>query len=978
MALSDRNIVITPNKSKSDDPKIVFSGANAAVSAQNVTLRVYPDNAGTLSFEGSAGQLFSITNSLTGTIFSVNDVSGMPSISVDSSGIVLLAPFGGKVGVGTASSFGLTSNVFSLYGTAMVYGNLDLANPAGGTSGIYFNDGTYLSSATAFSGALTLTSAAPQITLNNGTSNWIQWASAGVAAPAFTTRSLGTKLVLYPNIGGSTVDFALGIDNDTLWNSVPTTSGLFKWYGGTTLAATLTGAGALTTTTTTTSTAFIPSGSTVPTNGMFLPATNSVGFSTNSGEKMRIEANGRVGIGTSAPNSVFNVNATTVPLFQTSNAQIGGNNFEILVGNSVVHGVTLGYVNNTTVPYGYISAGTSTRNIIVAANGRVGIGGAAVPQTLLDVGGGAVFGATWAGNTNFINPPTNGLSVQGSVGVGTYTPLSTLDVNGVASFRSAISTASTATVASLVSNGAVSGTTGTFTGALYGASFNTAGAATVASLVSNGTISTATADTATTASHYYVETASDNIIRPKTLANARTEIVTTAAVNAAAATTVGTITSGVWNAGAVTSSGIVTGTRLVSTIATGTAPLGVTSTTVVANLNSDLLDGLHLNTSGRANLANEVVRTDASGYIQAGWINTTSGDNGTTAIDRVYASSDGYIRYYTPANFRTVLNVPTRTGGDASGTWAIGISGTAATATNSSYCYNYTQSFNTNWNTDFAAAPAGSMILRGDTSSGSATGGPGGSWWFQQNFRHANGTNVWGTQIAWGWEDNANLLRTRNITAGTYGAWITYLNSNNYSSYALPLSGGTMSGTITFGNGVGSMLIGTNGGLTRGYLYNDAAGFGILNNGGGWAARIEYGTNTWNVFGEVTAYASDQRLKTNIVPISNALDKIMRLNGVMFDWDMEKSESVGFKPTDKHDVGVLAQQVEAVLPEAVRPAPFDRVADDNSAFYSKSGENYLTVQYEKLTALLIEAVKDQQKMIDDLKARVSVLESAKN
>jgi hypothetical protein len=59
---------------------------------------------------------------------------------------------------------------------------------------------------------------------------------------------------------------------------------------------------------------------------------------------------------------------------------------------------------------------------------------------------------------------------------------------------------------------------------------------------------------------------------------------------------------------------------------------------------------------------NKIVRTDGNGYIVAGWINTVSGDNGTTAIDRVYASNDGYIRYYSPANFRTVLDVPTRNG----------------------------------------------------------------------------------------------------------------------------------------------------------------------------------------------------------------------------------------------------------------------------------------------------------------------------
>ena len=73
-----------------------------------------------------------------------------------------------------------------------------------------------------------------------------------------------------------------------------------------------------------------------------------------------------------------------------------------------------------------------------------------------------------------------------------------------------------------------------------------------------------------------------------------------------------------------------------------------------------------------------------------------------------------------------------------------------------------------------------------------------------------------------------------------------------------------------------------------------------------------------------------------------------------------------------HDVGVIAQEVAAVLPEAVRAAPFD--VDVNTSTGSKSGENYLTVQYEKLTALLIEAVKAQQAQIDALQARITTLE----
>jgi hypothetical protein len=82
-----------------------------------------------------------------------------------------------------------------------------------------------------------------QLYLNGATGNRIDFATAGSSAPAFTTRSAGTKIVLYPFLSASAVDYALGISPNTLWQSVPTTAQSFKWYGGTTLASTLTGAG---------------------------------------------------------------------------------------------------------------------------------------------------------------------------------------------------------------------------------------------------------------------------------------------------------------------------------------------------------------------------------------------------------------------------------------------------------------------------------------------------------------------------------------------------------------------------------------------------------------------------------------------------------------------------------------------------------------------------------------------------------------
>ena len=112
--------------------------------------------------------------------------------------------------------------------------------------------------------------------------------------------------------------------------------------------------------------------------------------------------------------------------------------------------------------------------------------------------------------------------------------------------------------------------------------------------------------------------------------------------------------------------------------------------------------------------------------------------------------------------------------------------------------------------------------------------------------------------------------------------------------------------------------------------------------------------------GEITAFSSDRRLKTNIRPIPGALEKVSSLTGVLFRWK-DEVDSLGFSPTKKDDVGVIAQDVESVLPEAVRPAPFDVEGG-----VSKTGENYLTVQYEKLTALLIEAVKELASRVEKL------------
>jgi hypothetical protein len=86
---------------------------------------------------------------------------------------------------------------------------------------------------------------AGQIFLNGATNNRIDWNTNGTGAPEYTTRSAGAKVVLYPSIGGSSTDYALGVEAGALWSGIPGNDGgqFFKWYGGNVPVASLSGTG---------------------------------------------------------------------------------------------------------------------------------------------------------------------------------------------------------------------------------------------------------------------------------------------------------------------------------------------------------------------------------------------------------------------------------------------------------------------------------------------------------------------------------------------------------------------------------------------------------------------------------------------------------------------------------------------------------------------------------------------------------------
>lgn len=119
---------------------------------------------------------------------------------------------------------------------------------------------------------------------------------------------------------------------------------------------------------------------------------------------------------------------------------------------------------------------------------------------------------------------------------------------------------------------------------------------------------------------------------------------------------------------------------------------------------------------------------------------------------------------------------------------------------------------------------------------------------------------------------------------------------------------------------------------------------------------------------DITAFYSDERLKTFDGKIENALDKISKLNGYYY-YQNKKAENLGFPINKKRMVGVSAQEVEKVLPEVVSLAPFD--TDENNS--TKTGENYMTVKYEKMIGLLIEAIKELKTEFDQLREDINGL-----
>jgi hypothetical protein len=210
-------------------------------------------------------------------------------------------------------------------------------------------------------------------------------------------------------------------------------------------------------------------------------------------------------------------------------------------------------------------------------------------------------------------------------------------------------------------------------------------------------------------------------------------------------------------------------------------------------------------------------------------------------------------------------------------------------------------------------------------------------------------------------------------------------NNNNTNSY-LRIHDNTT------GNAMNVAYIGRESNNAIAYFYNrvygaifydhDSSYYGDFNS----TSRVNrinadylYSYNWVYAQGDVIAYYSDERLKTKVGSIENALDKISKLNGFYYV-ENDLAKSFGYK-NEKRQLGLSAQEVKEVLPEIVTLAAFDIDTDDKgNTIGSKSGEDYLTVNYGKVVPLLVEGIKEQteiiksqQKQIDELKEMIKSL-----
>jgi len=467
----------------------------------------------------------------------------------------------------------------------------------------------------------------------------------------------------------------------------------------------------------------------------------------------------------------------------------------------------------------------------------------------------------------------------------------------------------------------------------------------------------------------------------------------------------GTVSSGVWQGTAIGTAYGGTGATsaqggmnaLAGAVTSGSYLRGNGTNVVMNTIQAADVPTLNQNTTGSSgsctgNAATATTATNQSG----GTVSATTGAFSSTVtfaggsqvgstgdfLARRSSGSTGalYFGNGTPYLYYDGSNFNFSGGNVYAGTFVGALSGNASTATTATLANGVNQYPNRTDSAWYQAvwsnAAGGDKNIYSASTVGIYSGnygyvgfGSGGSTWYI------------GGDAGWGLGSNTGL-----ILSSSFAAPIMY-DSNNTGYYCDPTgrsnlsqatfpNGFQFSGRFCF-NGSGSNLDNSTGmwfeenygiyAVGASSLWNLTVNTSLLagfTGGGG-----SYGNGNGYFTGGVTEYYSDERLKDVQGTITNALEKVLSLDGFIYV-ENEVARSLGYT-NEKEQVGVSAQKVQKVLPQAVSLAPCDmQGVPETGEIVSKSGENYLTVDYSRLVPLLIEAIKEQQTQIDELKAQV--------
>ena len=321
-----------------------------------------------------------------------------------------------------------------------------------------------------------------------------------------------------------------------------------------------------------------------------------------------------------------------------------------------------------------------------------------------------------------------------------------------------------------------------------------------------------------------------------------------------------------------------------------------------SGLDADTVDGIQGANFLRSDIADSAVgRINFNANATNNWdtIATASGSQGCLEIYNTGSGNDAFMTFHTGGDFACYFGLDADSNSLAVGGWSMGAN-------------KYTI-----WHAGNDGSGSG---LDADTLDG------------------VQGSNYMGkTGTYW----NVNNWLQFSSTHGLY-----YPNNNSYHVY---LDGAYLR-IQNSANSNGIKII-TNNSSQRGFLYADnGSNIGLLNSGGSWSLKCDNSGNV-TATGNVTAY-SDLRIKENIRTVDNALDKVQSMRGVYFDR----------KDTGKASVGVIAQEIEQILPEVVETQ--DTRTDEN-----KDGLSDLkTVSYGNIVGVLIEAIKELRAEVAELKA----------